>query len=142
MQICEASLAEAVTVLAAISEFAHSESVASLEARLGDKPRSVLVAEVAGELVGVKIGYAKSDTEFYSWLGGVAPQGRGQGVAQALLEAQEAWVKAQGYQTLSVKSRNRFAAMLRLLLRNQYQIVDLEKKDGVEDYRLYFTKRL
>ncbi|MGF1693343.1 N-acetyltransferase family protein [Photobacterium kagoshimensis] len=142
MQVRQASLEEALEVLVTISEFDHVETLESLQARLADQPTLVLVAEVNKQLVGVKIGYAKSETEFYSWIGGVSPSGRGHGVAQALLEAQETWVKAQGYQRLTVKSRNRFAAMLRLLLRNGYYIVELEKKGTSLDYRLFFEKIL
>lgn len=142
MLVRQASLEEALTVLATIKEFDHVETVESLQARIADQPALVLVAQMNQQLVGVKVGYAKSDDEFYSWIGGVSPSGRGHGVAQALLEAQEGWVKAEGYKRLTVKSRNRFTAMLRLLLRNGYQILDLEKKGQVADYRLYFEKVL
>ena len=63
-------------------------------------------------------------------------------MAQALLEAQEARVIDQGYQQLTVKSRNRFPAMVRLLMLNGYLIEDIEKKEGVLDYRLHFRKAL
>ncbi|MBY5948597.1 GNAT family N-acetyltransferase [Photobacterium rosenbergii] len=142
MHIREASIEEAVTMLAAISEFARPATEDEIKQRLRGHRALILVAEQDGELVGVKIGYQLSEECFYSWLGGVAPAGRRGGVAQALLEAQEEWVVAQGYQELRVKSRNRFPAMLRLLLRNGYQIEHLEKKDGIEDYRLHFIKQL
>ncbi|MCQ1057907.1 GNAT family N-acetyltransferase [Photobacterium sp. ZSDE20] len=142
MHIREASTEEAVTVLVAITEFARPATEDELKQRLRVHRALILVAEIDGELAGVKIGYQLSEDCFYSWLGGVAPAGRRSGVAQALLEAQEAWVLAQGYQTLRVKSRNRFPAMLRLLLRNGYQIEHLEKKDGIEDFRLHFVKQL
>ncbi|MGF1686930.1 GNAT family N-acetyltransferase [Photobacterium japonica] len=142
MHIREASIAEAVAVLCRIEEFAHPADTAALTARLPATGSLILIAYVAGEAVGVKIGYPLSSQCFYSWLGGVAPAGRQQGVAQALLEAQEAWAITQGYDMLRVKSRNRFAAMLRLLLRNGYQIEDIEKKDGIQDFRLHFVKQL
>ncbi|MDO6707451.1 GNAT family N-acetyltransferase [Photobacterium sp. 1_MG-2023] len=140
MDIREASLAEAASVLARISEFDHPETEESLASRVRGRSPLILVAEKQGALIGVKIGYRLSETCYYSWLGGVVPEGRQQGVAQALMQAQEAWVKAQGYQELRVKSRNRFPSMLRLLLRNGYQIEHMEKKDGIEDYRLHFVK--
>ena len=142
MKIRQASLAEATEVLARISEFAQPADEHALEVRLRGKAPLILVAELDGQLVGVKIGYRLSETCFYSWLGGVAPEGRCNGVAQALLEAQETWVKQQGFEELRVKSRNRFPAMLRLLLRNGYLIEHMEKKDGLEDYRLHFVKNL
>ncbi|PSU30184.1 GNAT family N-acetyltransferase [Photobacterium lutimaris] len=142
MHIREASIEEAVTVLATITEFARPATEDELRKRLRGHRVLILVAEIDGELAGVKIGYQLSEDCFYSWLGGVAPLGRRGGVAQALLEAQEEWVVAHGYQTLRVKSRNRFPAMLRLLLRNGYQVEHLEKKDGIEDFRLHFVKSL
>lgn len=142
MKIRQASLAEAVAVLTDISEFVKPADEGALQSRLKGKQPLILVAEQGGRLVGVKIGYRLSETCFYSWLGGVAPEGRRGGVAQALLEAQEAWVIEQGFDELRVKSRNRFPAMLRLLLRNGYLIEHMEKKDGLEDYRLHFVKSL
>ncbi|PSW13140.1 GNAT family N-acetyltransferase [Photobacterium sanctipauli] len=142
MKVRDASIEEAAEVLAKISEFAKPAGYDDIKRRLNGKATSILVAEIQGELVGVKIGYQLSESCFYSWLGGVAPAGRRGGVAQALLEAQESWVIAQGYQELRVKSRNRFPAMLRLLLRNGYQIEHMEKKDGINDYRLHFVKQL
>ncbi|WP_318451957.1 GNAT family N-acetyltransferase [Photobacterium leiognathi] len=142
LQIREASVEEALEVLHRIVEFAAPISLAELTARLANKSALILVAENQQQLVGVKIGYALDKQVFYSWFGGVLPAGRGYGVAQALLEAQETWVIDQGYQQLTVKSRNRFPAMVRLLMRNGYLIEDIEKKEGVLDYRLYFRKAL
>ncbi|GAB3532247.1 GNAT family N-acetyltransferase [Photobacterium alginatilyticum] len=142
MKIRQASLTEAAQVLAQIREFAQPADEHALEIRLKGRAPLILVAELDEQLVGVKIGYRLSETCFYSWLGGVAPEGRCSGVAQALLEEQETWVKQQGFEELRVKSRNRFPAMLRLLLRNGYLIEHMEKKDGLEDYRLHFVKNL
>jgi ribosomal protein S18 acetylase RimI-like enzyme len=86
----------------------------------------LLVAEAAGEIVGFKLGYALSGQGFYSWLGGVVPSCRGQGVARRLLELQEEIVRARGYATITVKSRNRFPAMLKMLIAHQYRIVAVE----------------
>ncbi len=140
IKIREASLAEAAAVLARISELDQPKTESSLASRVRGRSPLILIAEKNGILLGVKIGYRLSETCFYSWLGGVVPEGRQNGVAQALLSAQENWVQAQGYAELRVKSRNRFPAMLRLLLRNGYQIEHMEKKDGIEDYRLHFVK--
>lgn len=142
MKVRQASVAEAAVVLARIDEFAEPADEMALQTRLRGKQPLILVAELDEQLVGVKIGYRLSETCFYSWLGGVAPEGRCGGVAQALLETQEAWAVEHGFQELRVKSRNRFPAMLRLLLRNGYLIEHMEKKDGLEDYRLHFVKTL
>ncbi|MGO2317804.1 MAG: GNAT family N-acetyltransferase [Vibrio toranzoniae] len=138
----EGSLEEVVSVVEQISEFAKKESVASLSERLAGKTSLILVAEEAGVLLGFKIGYELDQQTFYSWFGGVSPLARNKGVAQAQLEAQEAWVQKQGYEQLKVKSRNQFPAMLRLLLRNGYQIEKLEEKEDITENRIYFLKTL
>ncbi len=142
MEIRSTDYEEAVQVLGRISEFSHEETVESLKQRIGRRPHLVLVAEKDGELLGVKIGYQLDDDCFYSWLGGVVPEGRRQGVANALLIHQELWAREKGYKEIRVKSRNRFAPMLCMLLNNGYQVEHLEKKDGIEDYRLHFVKHL
>ncbi|KWU02402.1 acetyltransferase [Vibrio toranzoniae] len=138
----EGSLEEVVSVVEQISEFAKKESVASLSERLAGKTSLILVAEEAGVLLGFKIGYELDQQTFYSWFGGVSPLARNKGVAQAQLDAQELWVEQQGYQQLKVKSRNQFPAMLRLLLRNGYQIEKLEEKEDITENRIYFLKTL
>ena len=138
----EGSLEEVVSVVEQINEFAQKESVASLSQRLSGKKSLILVAEEEGVLLGFKIGYELEPNTFYSWFGGVSPLARNKGVAQTQLDVQEQWVKQQGYQQLKVKSRNQFPAMLRLLLRNGYQIEKLEEKEGIREHRIHFVKQL
>ncbi|ERM59095.1 N-acetyltransferase family protein [Vibrio cyclitrophicus] len=138
----EGSLEEVVSVVEQISEFAKNESVASLAERLAGKKSLILVAEDDDVLLGFKIGYALDQHTFYSWFGGVSPLARNKGVAQAQLEAQEAWVQKQGYEQLKVKSRNQFPAMLRLLLRNGYLIEKLEEKEDINAHRIHFLKQI
>lgn len=142
MIIREGTLEEALTVLRQIDEFAHQETLETIEKRIGDKAYLVLVADLDGTLCGVKVGYQLDDDCFYSWLGGVTKAGRRRGIAQALLHAQERWVAKHGYTSLRVKSRNCFTGMLCLLLNNHYQIEHLEKKDTLAHYRLHFVKRI
>ncbi|PSU92453.1 GNAT family N-acetyltransferase [Photobacterium kishitanii] len=137
------TIAEAVTVLASISELDSGINAKMIRLRLAHQPALILVAEYQQQLVGVKVGYALSEQVFYSWLGGVLACGRGLGIAQKLLEAQEAWVMAQSsYTTINVKSHNCFPAMVRLLFRNGYAIENIEKKGQLRDYRLGFTKQI
>ncbi|PSV13365.1 GNAT family N-acetyltransferase [Photobacterium kishitanii] len=137
------TIAEAVTVFAGISELDSGIDAEMIRLRLAHQPTLILVAEYQQQLVGVKVGYALSEQVFYSWLGGVLACGRGLGIAQKLLEAQEAWVMAQSsYTTINVKSRNCFPAMVRLLFRNGYAIENMEKKGQLRDYRLGFTKQI
>lgn len=138
----QGSLEEVVAVVATINEFVRKETVHTLNERLQGKKSLVLVALQDEQLLGFKIGYQLSSDEFYSWFGGVSPQARGYGVAQRLLEEQEAWALEQGYQRLRVKSRNQFPSMLRLLLRNNYLIDNYEKMEDISESRIHFVKQL
>ncbi|MBH3003647.1 GNAT family N-acetyltransferase [Serratia nevei] len=135
-----ATLEEIHRLYQRIPEFGNLHSLADLQRRIGTAPASLLIAEIDGQPAGFKLGYQQRETVFYSWLGGVLPAFRRHGVAQALLAEQERW--AQGYRQLTVKTRNRFRAMLTMLLTHHYQIVQLEKKGEVADYRLLLEKNL
>lgn len=135
------SIAEAWHVLQAIPEFDQRRSLAQLQERL---PASalVLIAEADGQPVGCKLGYPVEDGSLYSWLGGVLPAHRKTGLAQRLLEAQEAWASAHGFAAITVKSMNRYPAMLRVLIRNGYQIRVVEHYGDPARERIHFIKAL
>lgn len=135
------SIAEAWHVLQAIPEFDQRRSLAQLQERL---PASalVLIAEADGQPVGCKLGYAAEDGSLYSWLGGVLPAHRKTGLAQRLLEAKEAWANAHGFAAVTVKSMNRYPAMLRVLIRNGYQVRLVEHFGDPSRERIHFVKPL
>ncbi|EOV1174635.1 N-acetyltransferase family protein [Vibrio fluvialis] len=140
MQIRLGTLAEAAQVVHEIGEFIRKETVETLAQRLAGKRDLILIAEEDGQLLGFKIGYELDSETFYSWFGGVSSLARNRGVAQQLLDAQEQWVAEQGYGKLTVKSRNQFPAMLRLLLRNGYLIENFEKIESLAESRIHFVK--
>lgn len=124
-----------------LPEFPGVESLESLRRRLGERYLALVYSD-GGEDLGFKLGYAVDDREFYSWLGGVLPQARGRGVAQSLLEAQESWAREQGFHRIRVKSRNRFPAMLRLLIRNGYSIDAITPAEDLQWTKIHFVKSL
>lgn len=142
LTIRPAQLEEILHLYRQIPEFGSCHSLAELQQRIAGRPASLLIAEIGGQPAGFKLGYQDTPDTFYSWLGGVLPTFRRHGVAQALLQEQENWVRAQRYRKLSVKTRNQFRAMLMMLIANGYQIIALEKKGEVADYRLMLEKRL
>lgn len=133
---------ETAAVYRLIPEFAGEHDAQAIRQRIGGRVACALVAYDEAQPVGFKLGYETAPGEFYSWLGGVAPAYRRDGVAQRLLEAQERWAQEHGYARLRVKTRNQFRAMLMLLIRNGYQIIGLEKKGEAADYRLLLEKSL
>ncbi|EPR9079846.1 GNAT family N-acetyltransferase [Cronobacter dublinensis] len=133
---------ETAAIYRLIPEFAGGHDAQAIRQRIGGRVACALVAYDEAQPVGFKLGYETAPGEFYSWLGGVAPAYRRDGVAQRLLEAQERWAQEHGYARLRVKTRNQFRAMLMLLIRNGYQIIELEKKGEAADYRLLLEKSL
>ena len=142
-QLREASLAELLWVHERIPEFPGKASLDFYTERLKHRLHLALVAEKEGELLGFKVGYQsdKPDT-FYSWMGGVRPEFRGKGIATSLAEEQERWTKAQGFNAVFFKTRNRFPGMIQFGVKRGFKIVDLHPKGGVEDYRIVMRKDL
>lgn len=122
---------------------AERYSLATYQQRLAGDAALVLLACHGEDPVGFKAGYDRfHDGSWYSWMGGVLTSWRGRGVAQRLLEVQEAWVAEQGYEILYVKTRNRHKRMLAFLARNEYDVVRVEEKGGPAETRILLCKRL
>ncbi|MDI4667909.1 GNAT family N-acetyltransferase [Pseudoalteromonas shioyasakiensis] len=135
-----ASLDDLLLVDSQIPEFDGRNTLSKLQTKCADVEHLALVAYIDNEPVAYKLGYALDSNTFYSWLGAVAPKCRGQGIAQALLNAQEAWVKVNNYRAIKVKSMNRFPAMLSLLIKNGYAIAGYEDRDSPQTSKILFTK--
>jgi GNAT superfamily N-acetyltransferase len=107
--------------------------------------RRSLSAHVAldGEdrLIGLKLGYERNRGVFNSWMGGVAPEARGQGIAAALMEAQHAWAKEAGFRGLETATRQPNQAMAILNLNAGFVVAGLDVKPG-ESTKILFYKGL
>lgn len=98
-------------------------------------------AFVDGHIAGFKIGYEIDPSTFYSWLGGVAPEWRGLGVAGLLMDQQHAWCKAQGYETVRTKTQNKYRSMLLLDIRKGFEVTGTEN-DSARGLKIILEKRL
>jgi GNAT superfamily N-acetyltransferase len=104
--------------------FGVSTSTASFRDRLAGKHGLlVLLARRAGEIVGSKIGYARSKEEFCSWLGGVAAHARRLGIASELMRRQHERVRALGYRRVVTETKNQWREMMILDLRHGFDVV-------------------
>ena len=143
IELCTAEhLNMLVELMAQLPEFDESHDVDALVSRLQSQPHLALLSFVEGELAGFKLGYALDDTTFYSWLGGVLPDFRNLGLAKSMLLAQEAWAKSQGYEVMEVKTMNRYAAMLTMLVSNGYQVIALATNDDIKLNKMTLRKHL
>lgn len=98
-----------------------------LTGRLGTVTDPALCRAMSGgRLTGFKLGYRRGEDLFYSWLGGVHPETRGQGVARDLMERQHSWAAAAGYASVETRTRAANAAMIVLNLRAGFTIAGFE----------------
>ena len=124
------SSTELKRVLALVPELNLQFDEAAADSLLA-RDGTLFIAEIDGELAGFKAGYDRyQDGSYYSWLGGVVPAFRRYGVAQSLLEAQEAWASESGYNGFYVKTRNRFVGMRIFLAKNGYEVIGVELPEG------------
>ncbi|MBK8428057.1 MAG: GNAT family N-acetyltransferase [Lewinellaceae bacterium] len=72
---------------------------------------------------GFKMGYRQDPATWYSWLGGVLPEHRGQGIAALLMQYQHDWVKSRNYRWIQTKTMNRWRSMLILNLKHGFDII-------------------
>lgn len=110
-------------LLAAALQSPAAELLADLRYQQERQPVQVWLALVDGHVVGCKLGYERKPGHYYSWLGGVHPDFRGQGVAAELMRRQHTWCQAQGYRHIRTHTYNRWRAMLLLNLRHGFDII-------------------
>ncbi|WP_460224765.1 GNAT family N-acetyltransferase [Aurantivibrio infirmus] len=125
-----------------IPEFSNYLSLEKMLSRIGEANYLSLVFLVDNQPVAFKLGYEIDNNEFYSWLGGVIPEHRARGIAKQLMFKQEAWVAENGYNKLSVKSMNKFPAMMCMLIANGYLIESIEPDNSVNESKILFSKKI
>ncbi|HWI47207.1 MAG TPA: GNAT family N-acetyltransferase [Rummeliibacillus sp.] len=92
---------------------------------LQEKPNLLCCMALDGrKVVGFKLGYEKEVGVFYSWLGGVSAEYRGQGIALKLMNLQHQLVSEQGYQKIRTIGRNYRRAMLILNIKVGFDIIE------------------
>ncbi|MFC3712387.1 GNAT family N-acetyltransferase [Sphingoaurantiacus capsulatus] len=91
-----------------------------------DAPAATLARDDGGRLVGFKLGYRRAPDLFYSWLGGVHPDARRQGIAARLMAAQHDWARTQGYAAVETRTRASNNAMIVLNLQSGFHVAGFE----------------
>ncbi len=81
-----------------------------------------VIALSGQDMVGFKMGYRHKNFSFYSWVGGVDPSFRKQGIASNLMQIQHKYCWSNGYKVIRTKTENRRRAMLILNLQHGFDI--------------------
>ncbi|MDP4982470.1 GNAT family N-acetyltransferase [Pseudoalteromonas tunicata] len=140
--ILEGSITHMLEIELAIPEFTAPKTANDLARKLNNRQSLLLIAYHQAKPVAYKLGYQLNENTFYSWLGAVLPEFRGQGIAKQLLLAQESWVKAQGFMAIEVKSMNRFKTMLQMLIAHDYHIISCKPAQQSTEVKIRFRKQL
>ena len=136
MLIRTGSIAEFYGLIPKVPELNQNHTFRHYKTRLEGKIWLILIAERNNEVCGFKVGYGIDDKIFYSWVGGVMPNYRRAGVAQALLDAQESWAWVNNFHTIKVKTSLGFPAMISFLESNEYKL-----HESWEEAQLYSKHR-
>ncbi|MFD1358865.1 GNAT family N-acetyltransferase [Fictibacillus halophilus] len=89
----------------------------------------VNIALQDGNVIGYKMGYELDKRKFYSWLGGVDSQHRGQGIAAKLMEQQHEYLKENGYHIVKTKTMNKWRSMLILNIKSGFDIISTYRNE-------------
>jgi GNAT superfamily N-acetyltransferase len=132
-------LVSAVTGLAAA--VFDTLDVPDFEWRLANLPEaSLALASSPSGLLGFKFGHALSSKRYQSWLGGVHPNARRQGIARRLMALQHEWAADRGFSSIETSAAHDNAAMLAVNRAAGFAIIGEYERDGLR--RLIHHKRL
>ncbi|MBI5079617.1 GNAT family N-acetyltransferase [Candidatus Wolfebacteria bacterium] len=124
--IKENNIKDAVKVLSTIPEFEYSFSEESLKKELKGKKYLIVVGYVDGNPAGCAVSFDRfGDDSLYCWLVGVNPNFRGLGIMALMMEYQEKWAKSNHYKVLRIKTRNDSRSMLKYLIKDNFNIIDV-----------------
>jgi len=109
--------------------------------KMASKPQLLVISAVDGKkVIGYKIGYEVNSHTFYSWLGGVDPDYRKNGIASMLMEKQHQYLRANGYSVVQTKTMNKWRSMLVLNIKNGFDVIDTYTDEkGLHKIRLEKT---
>lgn len=128
-----AAIASAEPMLAALCskvfESFDPEYLAQRLAHLVD-PVLHLAQRSDGTALGFKLAYRRGPALLYSWLGGVIPAVRGQGLAAHLMQAQHDWAAAKGFAEVETRTRASNNGMIIVNLKAGFQIAGVEAGDA------------
>lgn len=105
----------------------HFYSNEKILERLKGKKYWIYFAKDGEKIVGFKIWYEEDKKGIYSWLGGVDPNYRMQGIATELMELQFKISMEKGYSKVMLKTHKGHPEMLQLLKKKGFKQVKIDQ---------------
>jgi len=141
--IKETNLAHAVEIHFQIPEFTEITDKFVFEERLKGKKSLCLLGLVGKREAAYLMAYDRyGDGSFYCWLAGVIPEFRRLGIFTHLMDYLENWARKEGYQKITIKTRNQRRETLSYLTKNGYNFIHVQPKGRVEENRILAEKNL
>jgi GNAT superfamily N-acetyltransferase len=103
------------------------------------KQALIFVAYVDNQPVGYLMGYERYSS-LYIWLAGVLPSHRREGIFFQLINRIEQWAMKRDYNSLTIKTRNCFKSMLLFLISHDFKLIEIDKRDAIDNHRLILEK--
>jgi ribosomal protein S18 acetylase RimI-like enzyme len=143
IEIKEGEIDIAIKVHLEMHEFSGFYRREEVEDRYEDKEKIILVAYLNGQPVGYMISYDKyRDGSFYCWMTGVEPDFRRKGVLTKMMDYLNDWAIKHNYESIKLKTRNNRREMLNYLIKNEFNMLNVETNPAVEDNKILFEKKL
>ncbi|OIO24603.1 hypothetical protein AUJ14_05720 [Candidatus Micrarchaeota archaeon CG1_02_55_22] len=143
MQVRECSEQDALSLWAAIPEFAESADSAKQKCaeRLPGRKPVFLAAFDGNAPAGFAIAYERdNDNSLYVWMTGVLPGYRRKGALTALMNHVEEYARKQGHAKLKIRTRNERREMLSFLVAEGYDVLSVEARANTKDSRINLEK--
>lgn len=110
--------------------------------KMESKPRLLIITAMdCKKVIGYKIGYEVDKSTFYSWLGGMDPNYRGNGIASMLMETQHQYLRQKNYKVVQTKTMNRWRNMLVLNIKNGFDVINTYLIPIKKDYTKLFLRK-
>lgn len=146
MSVKEVPISDVVEINSNIEEFLEEgrpHRKEFFENRLDGKKNLKLAAYEGMEGLGYLIAYDRyGDGSIYCWMAAALKDQRRKGVLKALVAYLDEWAKSEGYRSIRVRTRNKRKVMLAYLLKSGFDILSMEEKGDVDDYRINLKKVL
>ncbi len=109
--------------------FGLSRTHKEIESKLRQqKDVHITIAAIKGKLVGYAIGHEVRG-KYYLWSLAVLQKYRKKGIGSEIIEEQIRFAKEKGYTSLFVKTSNKWKDMLRLLLKNGFNVIGFKERE-------------